>query len=52
LFIGIFLYLPFARDLFQLQQISFTNIIICIGVAAVATLWVDGWKLLRHKQAV
>ncbi|MFZ4768944.1 MAG: cation-translocating P-type ATPase [Ferruginibacter sp.] len=50
LFIGIFLYLPFARDLFQLQQISFTNIIICIGVAAVATLWVDGWKLLRHKQ--
>lgn len=52
LFIGIFLYLPFARDLFQLQQISFTNIIICIGVAAVATLWVDGWKLLRNKQGV
>ena len=52
LFVGIFLYLPFARDLFQLQQISFTNIIICIGVAAAATLWVDIWKLLRNKQGV
>jgi P-type Ca2+ transporter type 2C len=46
-FILALLYIPFVRDLFKLNQLSFPVIVTCIFVAIISTLWIEVWKLLK-----
>lgn len=48
LFIAALVYLPFVRDLFRLNTLSFTMLASCVGVALISTLWIDVWKILRR----
>jgi len=50
-FIAVFLYVPFARNLFRLNLLPLTTVAICAGIALVSTLWIDIWKLLKTKKA-
>ncbi len=50
LFIAALLYVPFIRDLFRLQLLSFYTIVTCFIVALGSTLWIDFWKILRHRK--
>jgi Ca2+-transporting ATPase len=55
MFIAVFLYVPFVRDLFQLQQISFSILMTSVGVASIFTLWIELWKLLKwgiHRRTI
>jgi P-type Ca2+ transporter type 2C len=49
LFMAAFLYLPMVRDIFRLQALPLTVLANCIWVAMVSTLWMEAWKLTRHK---
>lgn len=48
-FIAALLYIPWVTRLFRLDQLSWQVILGCMATALAATLWVDGWKLLRHR---
>ncbi|RYF87594.1 MAG: cation-translocating P-type ATPase, partial [Chitinophagaceae bacterium] len=43
-----FLYLPFARDLFQLQALPLHGIALCMTTAILATCWVEIWKWMKR----
>ncbi len=47
LFIATLLYVPFVRDLFRLTSISGYSLATCVVVAMAATLWIEGWKLVK-----
>ncbi|MGF2411960.1 cation-translocating P-type ATPase [Ferruginibacter sp.] len=49
-FIALLIYLPFVRDLFRLNTLSFTAIATCVAVAIASTLWIDIWKLVKIKR--
>ncbi|MEP7374959.1 MAG: cation-translocating P-type ATPase [Chitinophagaceae bacterium] len=49
LFILALLYIPFVRELFSLNQLSFPSIITCVIVALLGTLWIELWKLWRRR---
>jgi Ca2+-transporting ATPase len=48
-FIVLFLYTPFARDLFKLSPLSLTSIGVCAMVGMFGTLWIEIWKFLKRK---
>lgn len=48
-FIAALLYLPFARNLFMLNSLSFSMLAACIGTALLCTLWIDLLKVIRRK---
>jgi ATPase, P-type (transporting), HAD superfamily, subfamily IC len=48
LFILSSLYIPFVRELFTLQSLSFSNLLICIIVALISTFWIEIFKLIRN----
>ena len=50
-FIALFLYVPFARNLFRLNLLPWSTVAVCAGIALVGTLWIDLWKLLKTKKA-
>ena len=47
-FIIALLYLPFFRQLFNLETLSFSILLICIIVALVSTLWIEIFKAFRN----
>ncbi|MEP7109050.1 MAG: cation-translocating P-type ATPase [Ferruginibacter sp.] len=49
LFIAILVYVPFAQNLFRLNQLSVEVIITCLLVAMVSTLWIEILKLLKRR---
>jgi Ca2+-transporting ATPase len=51
LFIAALVYVPFIRDLFRLNPLSFTLIATCVVVALVSTLWIEIWKLLKRSSS-
>ena len=48
LFIAVCIYVPFVRDIFLLQTISFYSILSCALAAMGGTLWIELWKLSRR----
>jgi Ca2+-transporting ATPase len=48
LFVVAILYVPFVRDLFRLNLLSFTTIGICILVSMISTLWLEVWKFKKR----
>ncbi|HEY6503419.1 MAG TPA: cation-translocating P-type ATPase, partial [Chitinophagaceae bacterium] len=52
LFIAALLYLPFLRNLFRLDQLSFAAIGTCAVVAMASTLWMDVWKILKRRSGL
>ncbi len=48
LFILSIIFVPFVRDLFQLNLLSLPVIASCIVVALVSTLWIEIWKLFKR----
>jgi len=49
LFMAAFLYVPYARGIFRLQQLSPQVIASCIVAAMLATLWIELWKWKRRR---
>ena len=45
--IAALLYVPFMRQLFNLQLLHYTEILWCILVAMASTLWMEIWKLIK-----
>ncbi|HQX72642.1 MAG TPA: cation-translocating P-type ATPase [Chitinophagaceae bacterium] len=43
-FIVVVLYVPFVRDLFRLDTLTFQSILACIVVAIASTFWLEIWK--------
>jgi Ca2+-transporting ATPase len=52
LFIIGVLNIPFLRDLFELQKMSWSMIGICAAVAFAGTFWLEIVKAIRHKKPV
>ena len=49
LFIVTLLYVPFVRNLFRLNLLSFTSIATCVFVAVLSVLWIEIWKSVKRK---
>jgi Ca2+-transporting ATPase len=49
LLIAALLYVPFIRSIFRLNPLSLTAIATCVFVAILGTLWIEIWKLLKHR---
>jgi len=49
LLIAALLYVPFIRNIFRLNPLSLTAIATCVFVAILSTLWIEIWKLLKHR---
>ncbi|TAL51307.1 MAG: cation-translocating P-type ATPase [Chitinophagaceae bacterium] len=49
LFIVTLLYVPFIRNLFRLNLLSFTSIATCVFVAVLSVLWIEIWKSVKRK---
>ncbi len=49
-FMATFVYVPYAREIFRLQQISPQAILICMTTAMLATLWIELWKAIRRRR--
>ena len=49
LLIAALLYVPFIRNIFRLNPLSLTAIATCVFVAILGTLWIEIWKLLKHR---
>lgn len=47
-FIAAILFIPFARDLFQLTELNFAIISTCFVIALISTFWIEIWKMLKH----
>jgi P-type Ca2+ transporter type 2C len=48
LFMLSIIFVPFVRDLFQLNLLSLSVIASCIVVALVSTLWIEIWKMYKR----
>ncbi len=49
LFIAALLYVPFIRNIFRLNLLSFNLVATCIAVAMFNTLWMEVWKVVKQK---
>ena len=47
--IFILIYVPFARNLFELNLISINQIMLCFVVAIISTFWIEPIKFLKRK---
>ena len=47
--IFILIYVPFARNLFELNLISINQIMLCVVVAIISTFWIEPIKFLKRK---
>jgi len=51
LFMAALIYVPFIRNLFNLNQLSISTIGICAAVAVLATLWIEVWKFIKRNRS-
>ncbi|MEQ1798385.1 MAG: cation transporting ATPase C-terminal domain-containing protein, partial [Lacibacter sp.] len=51
LFIAALIYVPFIRNLFNLNQLSISAIGICAAVAMLCTLWIEVWKFIKRSRS-
>jgi Ca2+-transporting ATPase len=49
LLIILILNISFINNLFQLVPLSLNNLSVCILLAMIGTLWMEGWKILKLK---
>ena len=50
IFIAALIYVPAVRNLFMLNTLSIKMLLSCIGVALMATLWIDILKVISRKK--
>jgi hypothetical protein len=43
-------YVPFIRDVFRFAVPTTTQIGICLGVAALSVLWIEGKKMIQRQR--
>jgi Ca2+-transporting ATPase len=48
-FIAALIFVPFIRNLFMLDKLTFSALAICVGVAFLSTLWIDVLKFIRRR---
>jgi len=48
-FLTLILNVPFFLELFQFQQLSFVNILICIAAGIITISWFEIYKLIKLK---
>ena len=49
LLIFVILKSPFISNLFQLIPLALNDLLVCVVVALVSTVWIEGWKILKLK---
>jgi len=42
---------PYIRDLFKLNELSYAAIATCAVVALVSVLWIELWKLIKRNSS-
>jgi Ca2+-transporting ATPase len=50
LFIAVVVYVPFARDLFELEKMSVVQLGNAILYAVVGVFWIEIWKYFQRKR--
>jgi Ca2+-transporting ATPase len=50
-FIAALIFVPFIRNLFMLDKLTFSALAICVGVAFLSTLWIDVLKFIRRRMS-
>jgi Ca2+-transporting ATPase len=50
-FIAALIYVPFIRNLFMLNKLTFSALATCVGVAFLSTLWIDVLKFIRRRMS-
>jgi Ca2+-transporting ATPase len=44
------LYISPVRSLFEVDQLTLNELLVCIGAAAVSTFWIEGWKFFKRRK--
>jgi Ca2+-transporting ATPase len=47
-FLGVALYVPWARDLFRFESLNATDLAICLGAGVLSILWFEGLKIVNR----